>query len=174
MAIFELDTHPGQSLALLLFSDVANSRELLQAVQMGSLEPDFALFNASLVPDTYPLLVAAHKTLLALTRSSLVTRTLHSEVIYNFSGSKHITESLRRCGITENSNYVLVARFNATVEELEAARALVKGKEINLEELGKRADRSLIQKHFKVSSLELEVSSLEDAIACRIAARDAL
>eukprot|EP00250_Pteridium_aquilinum_P009124 c18457_g1_i1 orf=384-908(-) len=174
MAIFELDTHPGQTLALLLFSDVTNSRELLQAVQTGSLELDFALFNASLVPDMFPLLVAAHKTLLALSRSSLVTRTLHSELIYNFSGSKHITESLKRCGLSESSNYVLAARFNATVEELEAARGLMKGKEINLEELEKRADRPLIQKHFKVSSLELEVSSLADAIACRIAARDAM
>lgn len=174
MAIYAMDTHPGQSLALLLFSDVTNSRELLQAVQSGSLEPDFALFNASLVPDIFPLLVAAHKTLLALARSSLVTRTLHSELIYNFSGSKHITESLKRCGISESSDYVLVARFNATIEELEATRTLVKGKEISLEELREKADRSLIQKHFKVSSLELEVSSLEDAVACRIVARDAL
>ncbi|MCO5605676.1 hypothetical protein L7F22_059859 [Adiantum nelumboides] len=126
------------------------------------------------VPELFPLLVAAHKTLLALSRSTLVTRTLHSELIYNFSGSKHITESLRRCGLSENSTYVLVARFNATVEELEAARGLVKGKEITLEELEKRSDTSLIQKHFKISSLELEVSSLADAVACRIAARDAM
>ncbi|KAI5081033.1 hypothetical protein GOP47_0004216 [Adiantum capillus-veneris] len=149
-------------------------RELLQAVQTGSLEPDLALFNASLVPDLFPLLVAAHKTVLALSQSTLVTRTLHSELIYNFSGSKHITESLRRCGLNESSTYVLVARFNATVAELEAARGLVKGKEIDLEELEKRSDKPLIQKHFKISSLELEVSSLADAVACRIAARDAM
>lgn len=174
MVTYNLDTHPGQTLDLLLFTDVTNSRDLLNSMQSGTLETEFAFFNAFLVPDVFPILAAAHKTLLVLSHGGLVTRTLHSELIYNFSGSKHITESLRRCGIGDNSSYVLVARFNATDEMLEAARSLVNGKEINVEDLGRSADRSLIQKHYKISSLELEVSSIADAITCRIAARDAM
>lgn len=174
MATYQLDTPMGQTLDLLLFYDVTNSGDLLQSMQNGTLQPELAFINASLVPDPFPVLAAAHKTLLALRRASLVTRNAHSELIYNISGSKHITESFRRCGITENSTYVLVARFDATPEELEAVRGLVQGTEINVEELEKRADKSLIQKHYKISSLELEVSSLADAITCRIAARDAM
>ncbi|XP_040364707.1 EKC/KEOPS complex subunit Tprkb isoform X3 [Rosa chinensis] len=133
-----------------------------------------------LIPDVFPLLAAAHKTLISKSRDSLTTRTLHSELVYNYSGSNfdhdQITESLKRCGISESSTYVLAARFNATSDEIEqkAIEKLVNGKEIDLEELGGRADQAQMQKHYKITSQELGISSLADAITCRIAARDAL
>ncbi|CAN4107701.1 unnamed protein product [Withania somnifera] len=110
-----------------------------------TLEPEAAFLNASLIPDVFPVLAAAHKTLVAKSRDSLTTRTLHSELVYNYSGSKHISESSKRCGIADNRSYILAARFGASTDE-----------------------------HYKISNLELEVSSLADAITCRIAARDAL
>eukprot|EP00262_Sarcandra_glabra_P007550 TRINITY_DN20423_c0_g1_i3.p1 TRINITY_DN20423_c0_g1~~TRINITY_DN20423_c0_g1_i3.p1 ORF type:complete len:144 (-),score=15.52 TRINITY_DN20423_c0_g1_i3:172-603(-) len=143
-------------------------------MQAGTLEPEVAFLNASLIPDVFPVLAAAHKTLVAKSRESLTTRTLHSELVYNYSGSKHITESLKRCGITDNSTYVLVAQFGACLDEIEAAEKLIKGNKIDLEELEGRANKALIQKHYKISSPELEISSLSDAITCRIASRDAL
>lgn len=42
------------------------------------------------IPDIFPVLAAAHKTLLSNSRGSLTTRTLHSELVYNYSGSKHV------------------------------------------------------------------------------------
>lgn len=45
------------------------------------------------IPDVFPVLAAAHKTLVAKSRDSLTTRTLHSELVYNFSGSKHVRSS---------------------------------------------------------------------------------
>ncbi|EYU42674.1 hypothetical protein MIMGU_mgv1a017593mg [Erythranthe guttata] len=53
-------------------------------------------------------------------------------------------------------------------------KSLVKGTEIGLEELEKRADQAQIHKHYKISAVELGISSLSDAMTCRIAARDAL
>lgn len=98
----------------------------------------------SQIPDIFPVLAAASKTLLAKSRESLTTRTPHSELVYNYSGSKHvsvslvsilslkvffwlnslsfwhekISESLKRCGISENSTYILVARFAASADEV--------------------------------------------------------
>lgn len=149
-------------------------RELLDSIQAGTLEPEVALLNASLIPDTFPLLAAAHKTLIAKSRDSLTTRTLHSELVYNYSGSKHITESLKRCGISDSSTYVVAARFNSSPEEMKAVEKLINGKEIGLEELERRANQAQIQKHYKISAAELGASTLADAITCRIAARDAL
>ncbi|PON63375.1 CGI121/TPRKB [Trema orientale] len=122
----------GDTLALALFSDVTNSKELLDSITAGTLEPEVAFLSASL-----------------------------------------ITESLKRCGISESSTYVLAARFNASPDEINGVEKLLNGKEIDLEELGVRADQAQIQKHYKISSLELGVSSLSDAITSRIAARDA-
>ncbi|KGN57536.1 EKC/KEOPS complex subunit TPRKB [Cucumis sativus] len=162
------------TLTLALFTDVTNSKELLDSMQAGTLEPEVAFLNASLIPDVFPVLAAAHKTLVSKSRGSLTTRTLHSELVYNYSGSKHITESLRRCGISDSSSYVLAACFNTSPDEVKAIEKLVHGKEINLEELGERADQAQIQKHFKITGPELTLSPVGEAITCRIAARDAL
>ncbi|XP_027189038.1 uncharacterized protein [Cicer arietinum] len=156
----------GTALYLALYTDVTNSKELLESMQAGTLEPEVALLNASLIPDIFPVLAAAHKTLEAKSRDSLTTRTLHSELVYNYSGSKHITESLKRCGVSENTAYILVVRFDATPDEIKAIEKLVIGKEISVEELEGRANQSQIQKQYKISASELGVSSLADAITC--------
>ncbi|KAK9286956.1 hypothetical protein L1049_015364 [Liquidambar formosana] len=171
MKVFEIN---GTTLSLVLFTDVTNSKELLDAMQAGTLEPEVAFLNASLIPDVFPILAAAHKTLIAKSRESLTTRTLHSELVYNYSGSKHITESLKRCGISDSSTYVLAARFNASLDEMKAIEKLINGKEIDMEELHARANEAQIQKHYKISGPEMGISSLADAITCRIASRDAL
>ncbi|XP_059314054.1 uncharacterized protein LOC132064903 [Lycium ferocissimum] len=164
----------GTTLCLALFNDVTNSKELLDLMQSATLEPEVAFLNASLIPDVFPVLAAAHKTLVAKSRDSLTTRTLHSELVYNYSGSKHISESLKRCGIADNTSYILAARFGASADEMVAIEKLIKGSEIDLKELEQGKNQAQIQKHYKISNLELEVSSLADAIVCRIAARDAL
>ncbi|XP_028781046.1 EKC/KEOPS complex subunit Tprkb-like isoform X1 [Neltuma alba] len=164
----------GSTLSLALFTDVTNSKELLESMQAATLEPEVAFLNALLIPDVFPVLAAGHKTLIAKSRDSLTTRTLHSELVYNYSGSKHITESLKRCGISDTTTYILAARFDATPEEMKAIEKLINGKEVDLEELEARANQAQIQKHYKISGPELGVSSLADAITCRIAARDAL
>ncbi|KAG8046114.1 hypothetical protein GUJ93_ZPchr0008g11375 [Zizania palustris] len=164
----------GRSVSLALFSDVSNSRELLELMQSGKLEPEVAFLNASLVPDVFPVLAAAHKALLSQGRESLTTRTLHSELVYNYSGSKHITESLKRCGIYDDTTYILAARFDASDEEIKAVEKLICGTKIDLAELETRANQPQILKHYKITPQELSISTLPDAIVCRIAARDAL
>ncbi|XLR44582.1 hypothetical protein S83_029242, partial [Arachis hypogaea] len=171
MKVFNIN---GATLSLALYTDVTNSKELLESMQAGTLEREVAFLNALLIPDVVPLLAAAHKTLVAKSRDSLTTRTLHSELIYNYSGSKHISESLKRCGISDNTTYILAARFDATPNEIKAIEKLINGKEIELEELERRANQSRMQKHYKIYAPELGVSSLADAITCRIASRDAL
>uniref|UniRef100_A0A0A9G959 Uncharacterized protein n=1 Tax=Arundo donax TaxID=35708 RepID=A0A0A9G959_ARUDO len=164
----------GCSVSLALFSDVSNSRELLDLMQSGKLEPEVAFLNASLVPDVFPVLAAAHKALLSKARESLTTRTLHSELVYNYSGSKHITGSLKRCGISDDTTYILAVRFDASDEETKAVEKLISGTEIDLAELEARAKQPQILKHYKITPQELSISTLPDAIVCRIAARDAL
>eukprot|EP00897_Mesotaenium_endlicherianum_P006841 jgi/Mesen1/6185/ME000032S05476 len=171
---FKFEAHPESTLHLFLFSDVTNSEKLVQLLQAGTLEPELAFFNAALVPSTFPVLVAASKALTAGARGQLRTRTVHAELVYNYAASKHIRDSLRRCGISEQSTYVLVARFQSIPQEVADIRRLVEGTEISLEELGSRYDMELVKKQFKIAPLELETVALEDAITCRIAAREAL
>ncbi|KAF3488282.1 hypothetical protein F2Q69_00057895 [Brassica cretica] len=186
MKVFHLDGE--NTLSVSLFTDVTNSKELLSSILDGSLKLEVSFLNALLIPDVFPLLAAAQKALVSKSRDSLSTRTLHSELVYNYSGSKHnlsndvvhfflhlkITESLKRCGISETTTYILAARFNASPFEMEEVAKLINGKEIDLEELKTQANQAHILKHYKITSQELVISSLGDAIVCRIAARDAL
>lgn len=43
------------------------------------------------MPDLLPLQLAAHKALTADVRGKLITKTLHSELVCNLSGSKHVS-----------------------------------------------------------------------------------
>ncbi|KAE8804383.1 GDP-mannose-dependent alpha-mannosyltransferase [Hordeum vulgare] len=140
----------GQGSPLLTMPD--ECRELLDLMQSGKLEPEAAFLNASLVPDVFPVLAAAHKALLSKSREALTTRTLHSELVYNCSGSKHITESLKRCGIADDTQYILAARFDASDEEMKALEKLISGTEIDLSELETRADQPKILKNTSKSA----------------------
>ncbi|KAF5462648.1 hypothetical protein F2P56_018636 [Juglans regia] len=126
-----------------------------------------------LTPNISLVLASAHKTLLAKSRESLMTCTLHSELVYNYSRSKHITKSFKRCGIFDSTTYIPAASFNACVDDMKAVEKLINGREIELEELEGRANQAHIQKGYKISSPELGISTVADAITCWIASRDA-
>lgn len=63
-------------------------------MQAGALTPEAALANAALVPDPLVLHAAAYKALAAQARGGLRTRSLHAELVFNLSGSKHVRRGL--------------------------------------------------------------------------------
>ncbi|XP_075500332.1 uncharacterized protein LOC142538924 isoform X2 [Primulina tabacum] len=146
------------------FATKNTPRDLLDLMRAGILDPEAAFINASFILDIFPVLAAAHKTVIAKSLKSLTTLTLHSELVYNFS----ISESLKRCGISDSTNYILVARFGDSADEMTTIKGLVKGNEIDLGELETRANQAHIQKRYKISEQELGISSLADDITCRI------
>ncbi|VAH71992.1 unnamed protein product [Triticum turgidum subsp. durum] len=58
--------------------------------------------------------------------------------------------------------------------QMKALEKLISGTEIDLSELETRADQPKILKQYKITPQELSISTLPEAIVCRIAARDAL
>jgi EKC/KEOPS complex subunit CGI121/TPRKB len=85
-----------------------------------------------------------------------------------------IGESLKRFGVNEGCKHLLVARFNATTEEVEQLRDAVHGEPGVLEELAVLSNAEQVRKIYKITAEELQVGSLIDAIVCRIGARDGL
>ncbi len=76
--------------------------------------------------------------------------------------------------MNDSCQHLLIARFNATPEDLLMLQALVKGDIAPLEELPSLTNTSLLRKYLKILDEELAVGSLEDAIVNRIAARDSM
>lgn len=163
---------PERNLTVILFKDVTNAGEIHAKLLDRSLEPELALINPSKVQSVFALHLAAHKSVAAHEREALATHTLHSEVVFNLSGLKHITEGLKRFGMAEDASEVLVCRFDATDEDIAATRGLVKGIEVDIETaLEGLRDQDAIKKNYKTGDLECQVGvgTIEDAVLARIA-----
>ncbi|KXZ44072.1 hypothetical protein GPECTOR_74g686 [Gonium pectorale] len=178
--VLEFDTHPGRTLTLALFKDFSNAKELRANMADG---PDVALMNAAVVVDTFAVQLAAHRALAAETSGRMTTKTLHAELIYGMSGTKHVAESFKRNGINDDSTALLLARFDckpeewsalrlACVKELETLKSRVRGTQVPLAELASLTDTGLIDKYYKITKEELKVRSRSDAVAFRIGTKD--
>lgn len=93
-------------------------RELRAQLVGQQLPLHCALLQAQLVPDLCVLASATHTVLVAESRGKLMSKALHSDIVVNLSGSTHVAESLKRFGITDETQHLLVARLNATAEEV--------------------------------------------------------
>ena len=147
----------------------------------GTLEPEAALIDARTLAHLLVVKAAAGLALQHHTHGTLRTKTLHSELVYSLSGSKHIGSSLGTFGIKDDTTCLLVAKFDASDEDINALRNLVASNECILEgeedinaHIEKGCDEKAIVKAYKIVDQELQIGTLVDAIVCRIAARDCL
>lgn len=170
--VLRFEEFPEHSLAVMLFKDVNNCGDIRQKVVSGTMQPEAAIINAALVPDLFAVHLSAHKALQASSRASLRTRSLHAELVFGISGSKHIAETLTRFGVNDSCRHLLVARFDASPDQVEQLRQLIQGEERPLSDLPSLTDRDLLHKYYKIGGEELKVGTVEDGIVCRIAGRD--
>ena len=77
-----------------------------------------------------------------------------------------------RFGVNDSCQDLLIARFNATSEEIESLKTIVQGDVMSLDELASLTNVELIKKYYKIVDEELEVGTLIDAVLNRIGARD--
>lgn len=146
--------------------------ELLERIKAGQFEPEATVVDGELVMDLFPLTVAANKALTSNAREDLVTRSLHAELLHNLSGTKHIVESLKRFGISPKSDKILVAKFNASDEDVQKLRELVKGKEVDVEMLPQLADVDRIKQLYGISPEETQAQYIVDSIIMKMATKN--
>lgn len=97
--------------------------------------------------------------------------------MFNISGSRNVADSLRRFGIADDSDQLLVGVFGKSDEADEARkleaqwRELVDGTLTPVSMLGKHLEDADVAKLNKIHPLELERSTLIDAITPRIATK---
>ena len=116
--------------------------------------------------------MAASRALLSAQSDSLTTNSTHSELVFNLSGSRNVTDSLRRFGVSNETTQLVVCAFDdaSVLDNLE-----VDGTQEDVDKIGDHltADQiTALKKLYKIQDTELEVSSLSDAIVCRIATKN--
>ncbi|GLI69977.1 hypothetical protein VaNZ11_014629, partial [Volvox africanus] len=172
-SVLEFEAFPGRTLTLALFKDCTNAKDVRATIRDSSMA-EFAYINAAVVIDPFLVHLAGYRALTAESSGRLNTKSLHTELIYNISGTKHVAESLKRFGITDECKSILVARFDCKHEELAALKSRIQGEEVPLTNLAALADVDLIDKYYKLTKAELQARSRADAVAFRIGAKDCL
>ncbi|KAJ1414799.1 kinase binding protein CGI-121-domain-containing protein [Ochromonadaceae sp. CCMP2298] len=160
------------------FSGVTNAAVLIEG--MGGEEPGgrFAIVDLGLVCSHFHLAAAVFKALYNEEQGRMKTKSISSEVMYQLSSTTKINEALRQYGVKPESTLVA---FVSIDEDPLCAQLLAKveGSVLDSELLGSpqflTAEKvSIIAKAFKLTKEELQFSSLDDAIATRLATKDTL
>jgi tRNA threonylcarbamoyladenosine modification (KEOPS) complex Cgi121 subunit len=167
----ELDFDCQKSLSLFLLKDVQNAAEIKEMVLKGTL--DCCIVKPCLILHPFQIVVASNKAVLSKMQDKMTTRTLSTEILYNLSLSRNITQSLIKFGVGESDKNMLVIIIEESGEDgTDSILSHFKGVVCSIEELPKFSDEVLIKKTYKVKDTELAVSSLTDSIVTRIVTRD--
>ncbi|KAJ3188559.1 hypothetical protein HK101_009066 [Irineochytrium annulatum] len=146
--------HALPPIHLLLFKDVQNAAEVKQQIIKSATAgdddvPECVMLNAASILDLFQIQVACTKALLAQHQSSMKTKTLYSEILFNLSPNNNISESLKWFGLGSGVKAVLVGFVGKEPPPEDAVRRvkdLIKGDLVPLETLPSLRDMKLIKK----------------------------
>lgn len=168
---YSFQLHPTTKSVLLmkLFDNVINMQQLKDELFKGDL--NCCIIKASLIYEPFQVVIAANKALVA---EKLTTRTVYSEILFNLSTSKNITQSLQKFGIDVKAKSILVAVIirNDDVGLANEIFERICGTEINISKLKEFRDVAAIKTAYNISDCEVKEFSLIDSIISRIAAKD--
>ncbi|KAL5530779.1 hypothetical protein ACEPAF_7037 [Sanghuangporus sanghuang] len=164
------------SVHIALFTSVKNAAELRSRIVKaattegpeGKVEREtvnFAFIEAKLVTSRLHLQTAVYQSMLADAQNALKTKTVHSEIIWSLNPTNNITEALRRFGVSDNSNSLLVVRVGqqaVPVSEIESQmKSVVEGDLVSIETLSDITDWAAVKKYYKLNG-ESAIAALEN------------
>jgi len=158
-----------------------------EETKTGDTLPEVALIDAKMIPSPLVVKAAAAKALQQYySPQKLKSKSLHSELVYCLSGSKHIAKSLGDFGIRDDSQHIIVAIVNASDDDLRVLVGRVQGTCIVDEgamyaELANICDIQTVVKKYKITANEIQLGKEDgdddiygEAVVARIAARDCM
>lgn len=169
MYSLELDPISQARIKMKLYHNVTNVPELRQQLITGKLQ--CCLIKASLIIDPLQVVVAANK---ACTSEKLKTRTVYTEILFNLSVSKNITQSLQTFGANDKDTDVLVAIIEKNNENHESIFEKVQGEEGRLDMLKDVVKLDYVKQIYKISDAEMKNVEVLDSVVSKIAAKDCI
>lgn len=169
----ELDEETGKFLTLYLFANVSNTDEIRKMVISGELK--CCVLKAGFIVDPFQVIVAANKAVVSEKYGKLTTRTLYSEILFNLSLSKNITNSLTKFGIDDKEENILLAVIHDAENADIAVKyplAIVKGERVTMSRLNRFCDVNAVKKIYKIEEAELKISTLIDCVVSKINTKD--
>ncbi|KAF8075958.1 CGI-121-domain-containing protein [Lyophyllum atratum] len=118
------------------------------------------------------LQTAIYQAILAESQNALRTRTVHSEVLWALSPTNHITEALRRYGVSDSTTSVIVVGIEgASAEKMGAA---VAGDLSPFAGLGTLTDWRAIKKYHKLHDVKGDAGAMDNIVVSMVAMKSVM
>ncbi|KAL1916530.1 uncharacterized protein VTP21DRAFT_5721 [Calcarisporiella thermophila] len=162
MESYNLDLYPAAGkIHLALFRNVRNTASLRERLLKGDPSLSYAFVDARMLLDPFQVLVAANKAVHDQQHNSLKTRTLYSEILYNLEPTSSISEALRKFGIKEDTDALVIAKIGKEADE-EELKGVVEGELVPLAELDTFTDMNALKKCYKLGE---SINNKQEAIS---------
>ncbi|XP_032525831.2 EKC/KEOPS complex subunit Tprkb-like [Danaus plexippus] len=163
-----LDPETLQSLKIYLFKDVKNVEDIRNNVIKGVWK--CAVIKPSLIVDVFQVVVAANRAVLSKKSNNMVTKTVYSEILYNLSLTKNITQSLSKFGI-EKDNNILICFLVDGEDESESIVKEIQGEACPISELRTLTNMKEVKSVYKLNNIKTEIDYL-DVIVSRMVTKN--
>lgn len=160
-------------LCCVLLSNVKNCVDLKNLVMSGELQ--CTIINPKYILDLFQVSVAANKALQSDSHKKLNTKSLYTEVLFNLSITRNISQSLVKFGIDDKCSEILILTIGEEEQaktSLRSALSKVDGTQIDIDELRSLVDITSVRKLYKINENESNVSTLLDLLVSKIATKD--
>lgn len=173
MKTYQLEN--GKYLGISYFTKVDNMK-LLKANMMSIFKDKSpVLINHRLIVDPFQILVATNNAYSSIDNSSMKTRCLATEILFNLSSSKSIKQSLEDVGAKDQDDSAIVAivsKFPNVPEMKIFHDDCIKESEItDFSFITENIDEYYIKSYYGISEIECENSNILDSIVSRIACK---
>ncbi|XP_041978601.1 EKC/KEOPS complex subunit TPRKB-like [Aricia agestis] len=161
-----LDSDTNTSLELYLFKNVQNVEDIRSNIIQGIWK--CAVIKPTLILNPFQVAVAANRAVLSEKSNSLVTKTVYSEILYNLSISKNISQSLSKFGI-EKEDSILVCFLSE--ENREDVLKQIEGEQCDICELSQFTNEKDLKSTYKLNNIKGDCDLL-DVIVSRIVTKN--
>lgn len=164
----------GKYLGISYFTNVKNIKFLKENLNLIYQEKSPVLISRALIVDPFQILVAVNNALLSSKNSTMITKSLATEILFNLSSTKNITQSLKEVGANDTDEDVIVAiisKFSNVAEMNIFYENCINGLKADISQLTENIDEKYIMSYYKIKQIEIDNSNLLDSVVTRIACK---
>lgn len=164
----------GKYLGLSYFTNIKNIKWLKDNMSSIFKDKSPVLISRRLIVDPFQIVIAVNNAYLSSENSCMKTKSLATEILFNLSSSKNITQSLKDTSANDQDDdmiVVIISKFSNVPEMKIFQEKCITGCETDISEIAENIDENYIKSYYRISQIESANSSLLDSIVTRIACK---
>ncbi|XP_023945846.1 EKC/KEOPS complex subunit Tprkb-like [Bicyclus anynana] len=154
-----LDPDTKTRLEVYLYKDVKNVENIRQNIINGSWK--CSVIKPSLIVNMFQVAVAANRAVLAEKSQTMITKTVYSELLYNLSLTKNISQSLSKFGIEKDDSILVCFLIDGNNDVSQEILKEIDGEQCPISSLNSFTNMKDVKSTYKLNNLKSEVCLLD-------------